>query len=157
MHKAREAPKEKVKTSLELKIEAREKREAEEAQRKQELADDLLGNEAEGLSGAAAEKLRLKKLEEASDMAGAMDAFGVDFSAAKKAVKKAPPKKEAPAAPAPVDMSVLLARERGFGCSFLDAPLKTDKDIEELTRMVQAKLSTLEVRRMGWVCRVMLH
>jgi len=100
----------KPKSALELKIEAREKREAEEAAQKEAIRatmDAAMDVSTEGMDPATAEKIRRQKMEEAASMDAAIDAFGLG------GISDAP--KPAAAAAKPADAAASKRPRRGRG------------------------------------------
>lgn len=135
--KPRAEPKEK--TGLALKIEEREKREAEEAKRKAELRDSMgiAAVDTSGLDEAAAEKARREQLAQLADLDNAIDAFGLGGTA---------PKVADPAAPAVGQPAERGKRRAENGAIEAFAP-KSDKEFEELAGMINDKLATFEGRK----------
>ena len=117
----------KEKTGLAKKIEEREKREAEEAERLRKMSEETAIEITDDMDEATKEKLRRKQAEEASDLANAVDAFGLDT-------------KPRPAAAA-----------SGSGEFEAFAP-KTDKDFEKLAELMNKKLSSYEGTKQHLVC-----
>lgn len=155
--KTANAPKpKKEKTGLELKIEAREKREAEEAERKAalraELSHNFRGGDDLDVSGMDEETLERKKLQDAADLDNAIDAFGLEDAGDKK--KPPAPKgksalaakieeREKREAEAAASASAMSGRGEVSGSIDGFTP-KTEADFQELGRLMHAKLRPYE-------------
>ena len=160
--KTANAPKpKKEKTGLELKIEAREKREAEEAARKAELRAELGQNfRAEGedgvdVSGMDEETLARKKMQDAADLDNAIDAFGLSADDKPKAAPKGKSalaskieereKKEAAAAASAAALAADPKAGRGEMTGSIDSlQPKTEEDFIKLGRLMHTKLRPFE-------------
>ncbi len=141
----------KAKTPLELKIEEREKREQQDAERKAAIRHQI-GHSTQvdpSLTGAAAEKARLKLLSEAADLDSAIDAFGITedaieappASATANATSAPKPKTTAPPPPAREPLAAAARPEaRPDRGAIEDFKPTSTKDFEVLASMIGDKL-----------------
>ena len=138
----------KPKTGLQLKIEEREKKEHEEAERKAAIRKELGHDDdvdVSDMDAATAEKMRRKKAEEAADLDSAIDAFGV------AGVADAPkPKAKAAAAAPPPAKPVVDARTAARDAAALGGATmetfeaKSDEEFEKLAKLINEKLKPSE-------------
>ena len=141
MPAAPKAPK--PKTGLELKIEQREQREKEEAERKAALKKKMQAESgAVDVADMDEETARRRRAEEDAAMEGAIDAFGLDDSAASSKAAASSSSSEKPA-----DTAAAEARSRepvAQAGDFENFAPKGEADFEKLATMMNKKLTPFE-------------
>lgn len=164
------APKpKKEKSAFEKKLEERERREAEEAARKAELRQQMASAGADGededeseLDDATAERVRQRKLQEATALDAALDTFGLSAPRPPQPPPAAP-KPAAAKKPAPVEMALSAdevakaAEARGdaklaAAGSIEDFKAAKEADFEMLGSLINKKLAQYEGTRGHLVC-----
>ena len=146
----------KEKTELEKKIEAREMREKEEAERKAEMLKQMGHRELDlgGVDAATAEKLRKRHAEETADMENALDLMGSMPTAppAKPAGKATPKPAEGTSQAAPTAKPLVKPPPKPAEGTFEAFEPVSEADFTKLATMISMKLSAYEGTKGHMAC-----